>query len=40
MADDASQNRHPFRFFDNREKYPLFVTTSSEKPVIAERAGM
>lgn len=40
MADDASQNGHPFRFFDNREKYLLFVNTSSEKSVIAERAGM
>ncbi len=30
----------PFRFFDNREKYLLFVTTCSEKWVIAERVGM
>ena len=29
----------PFRFFDNREKYLLFVTTTSEKAVIAERVG-
>lgn len=29
----------PFRFFDNREKYLLFVTTCSEKQVIAERIG-
>ncbi|MEM7343179.1 MAG: hypothetical protein AAF485_02970 [Chloroflexota bacterium] len=29
----------PFRFFDNREKYLLFVTTTSEKAVIAERIG-
>jgi hypothetical protein len=29
-----------FRFFDNREKYLLFVTTCSEKWVIAERVGM
>ena len=28
-----------FRFFDNREKYLLFVTTCSEKWAIAERAG-
>ena len=40
MADDASQIRHPFRFFDNREKYLLFINTSSEKSVIAERVGM
>jgi hypothetical protein len=31
---------HPFRFFDNREKYLLFVTTTSEKAVTAERVGM
>lgn len=29
----------PFRFFDNREKYLLFVTTTSEKAVVAERVG-
>ncbi len=29
----------PFRFFDNREKYLLFVTTCSEKQVTAERIG-
>ena len=28
-----------FRFFDNREKYLLFVTTTSEKQVIADRVG-
>ena len=26
----------PFRFFDNREKYLLFVTTTSEKAITAE----
>ena len=26
----------PFRFFDNRDKYLLFVTTTSEKGVIIE----
>lgn len=30
---------HPFRFFDNREKYLLFVTTTSEKTVVAHRIG-
>ncbi len=30
---------HPFRFFDNREKYLLFVTTTSEKQAIAARVG-
>jgi hypothetical protein len=29
----------PFRFYDNREKYLLFVTTTSEKAVVAERIG-
>jgi hypothetical protein len=29
----------PFRFYDNREKYLLFVTTTSEKPVVAARIG-
>lgn len=40
MAADASHNRHSFRFFDNREKYLLFVNTCSEKSLIAERVGM
>ncbi len=30
---------HDFRFFDNREKYLQFVTTTSEKWAIAERIG-
>ena len=29
----------PFRLFDNREKYLLFVTTTSEKAVTAEHVG-
>src|SRR5262245_55055588 len=29
-----------FRFFDNRQKYLLFVNTCSEKTVIARRVGM
>lgn len=35
----APADDEPFRFFDNREKYLLFVTTTSEKAVTAERAG-
>ncbi len=31
---------HKFRFFDNRQKYLLFVTTCGEKWVIAQRVGM
>ncbi len=30
---------HPFRFYDNREKYLLFVTTTNEKDKIAQRVG-
>ncbi len=30
---------HPFRFYDNREKYLLFVTTTNEKDRIAQRVG-
>ena len=29
-----------FRFYDNRQKYLLFVTTCSEKWVVAQRVGM
>ncbi|HEY7758591.1 MAG TPA: hypothetical protein VIA64_04155 [Burkholderiales bacterium] len=36
-ADAPSRN---FRFFDNRQKYLLFVNTCSEKTVIARRVGM
>ena len=36
---NKSIDDQPFRFFDNREKYLLFVTTTSEKAVIAERVG-
>ena len=36
----ALQTNTPFRFFDNREKYLLFVTSCNEKQVIAERVAM
>ncbi|MFQ6022795.1 MAG: hypothetical protein ACE5NW_08745 [Acidiferrobacterales bacterium] len=36
---EPSKSTRPFRFFDNREKYLLFVTTCSEKRAIAERVG-
>jgi len=43
-ADDASSTGEDegrsFRFFDNREKYLLFVTTCSEKAVVAKRVGV
>lgn len=35
-TDDVSH----FRFFDNRQKYLLFVNTCSEKNVVADRVGM
>ena len=35
-----SDGGQPFRFFDNREKYLMFVTTCSEKQVSAERIGV
>ena len=35
----AGSGDEPFRFFDNREKYLLFVTTTSEKPMVAARIG-
>ena len=37
---NAPHAGRPFRFFDNREKYLLFVTTCNEKQVIAERVAM
>ncbi len=36
----AEKRSGAFRFYDNRQKYLLFVNTCSEKRVIAERAGM
>src|SRR5687768_3726447 len=36
----ASAPDKGFRFFDNRQKYLLFVNTCSEKEVIAHRVGM
>ena len=34
-----SQTTRSFRFFDNREKYLMFVTTTSEKWVVAKRVA-
>src|SRR5215472_18216182 len=36
-AEGAARN---FRFYDNRQKYLLFVTTCSEKWATAQRVGM
>jgi len=37
-SDDTSSSRN-FRFYDNRQKYLMFVNTCSEKRVVAERVG-
>jgi hypothetical protein len=39
-AEPARDTAHNFRFYDNRQKYLLFVTTCGEKWVIAQRVGM
>ena len=43
MAAPVSRDAPPeknFRFFDNRQKYLLFVNTCSEKDVVASRVGL
>ena len=35
-----AKKKSTFRFYDNRQKYLMFVNTCSEKWVVAERAGM
>ena len=37
--EDKSQKKN-FRFFDNRQKYLLFVSTCSEKEVVSKKIGM
>ena len=39
QAGDTSSEKN-FRFFDNRQKYLMFVNTCSEKDIVAKRAGM
>lgn len=39
-AVSKSESRNDFRFYDNRQKYLLFVNTCSEKWVVAQRVGM
>jgi hypothetical protein len=39
VLDAATNSTEPFRFYDNREKYLLFVTTTSEKAEVATRIG-
>jgi hypothetical protein len=38
-AQNGVSNGDPFRFFDNREKYLMFVTTTSEKAMVSQRIG-
>lgn len=37
---EGGEDGQSFRFFDNREKYLLFVTTCGEKAVVAKRIGV
>jgi hypothetical protein len=39
-AQSSAATEQNFRFFDNRQKYLLFVHTCSEKAVVAQRASM
>jgi len=39
-ADSAVGGQRNFRFYDNRQKYLLFVTTCGEKQVVAQRVTM
>jgi hypothetical protein len=39
MSGQTKNLQRPFRFFDNREKYLMFVTTCGEKWAIAEQVG-
>lgn len=37
-ADARPRPGHSFRFYDNRQKYLMFVNTTSEKQMVADRA--
>ncbi|HUB94779.1 MAG TPA: hypothetical protein VL993_02615 [Stellaceae bacterium] len=39
-ADDSAEAQKNFRFYDNRQKYLLFVNTCGEKWTVAERVAM
>ncbi|MCY4311138.1 MAG: hypothetical protein OXC54_07505 [Rhodospirillaceae bacterium] len=39
VSSEAAGKKEAFRFFDNREKYLMFVTTCSEKWEVAQRVG-
>ncbi len=38
--EEPARHHRNFRFFDNRQKYLLFVNTCSEKDVVAQRVGL
>src|SRR5262252_10682246 len=40
VAEQRTSAQESFRFYDNRQKYLLFVNTCGEKWVIAQRVGM
>ena len=40
VAQTQGESKNNFRFYDNRQKYLLFVNTCSEKWVVAQRVGM
>jgi hypothetical protein len=40
LAQTGESTKNNFRFYDNRQKYLLFVNTCSEKWVVAQRVGM
>ena len=40
LAVSKVESKNNFRFYDNRQKYLLFVNTCSEKWVVAQRVGM
>jgi hypothetical protein len=40
MSPDEAEAQKNFRFFDNRQKYLLFVNTCSEKQVVSDRVAL
>jgi hypothetical protein len=40
VGGESEEDVQHFRFFDNRQKYLLFVNTCSEKTVVAKRVGL
>jgi hypothetical protein len=40
LSGAKNESKTDFRFYDNRQKYLLFVSTCSEKWVVAQRVGM